>query len=222
VYVAVASNNAIAVNTISAPSGGSVVGLPGLAPNTDSNLTDFYLVQSGANGATYDVLYVLKASAENAGTISKFSLVSGSWVSNGTYSENFGGFGMAAIGASGQASLYVSTGLGDLTNNKVVKVTDTAGYNAPISVTTGNNVTLYSASGNAIVKGLDFAPLAGPLTAPAILTNPTSTTIVIGTTTTLSVVASGTAPLTYQWYRGNTATRVSRSVRTPRVSRRHR
>ena len=45
-------------------------------------------------------------------------------------------------------------------------------------------------------------------TAPAITTQPGSTTITRGTSVTLTVVASGTAPLTYQWYvgtSGNTA-----------------
>lgn len=39
-------------------------------------------------------------------------------------------------------------------------------------------------------------------TPPAITTQPQSQTINYDTTATLSVVASGTAPLTYQWYRG--------------------
>jgi Ig-like domain CHU_C associated/Dual-action HEIGH metallo-peptidase len=44
---------------------------------------------------------------------------------------------------------------------------------------------------------------------PAITTQPASKSIVEGTTTTLTVVATGTAPLTYQWYvgpSGNTST----------------
>jgi formylglycine-generating enzyme required for sulfatase activity len=38
--------------------------------------------------------------------------------------------------------------------------------------------------------------------APSITTQPVSTTINSGSTATLSVVAGGTAPLTYQWYQG--------------------
>jgi sulfatase modifying factor 1 len=43
-------------------------------------------------------------------------------------------------------------------------------------------------------------------TAPAINTQPASTSINSGSTATLSVVASGTAPLTYQWYQGSVGT----------------
>ena len=42
--------------------------------------------------------------------------------------------------------------------------------------------------------------------APTITTQPASTTINSGSTATLSVVAGGTAPLTYQWYRGAVGT----------------
>ena len=39
-------------------------------------------------------------------------------------------------------------------------------------------------------------------TAPAITTQPASQTITVGQTATFNVVATGTAPLTYQWYQG--------------------
>ncbi len=41
---------------------------------------------------------------------------------------------------------------------------------------------------------------------PTITTQPVSQTIASGNTATITVVASGTAPLTYQWYRGNVGT----------------
>lgn len=43
-------------------------------------------------------------------------------------------------------------------------------------------------------------------TAPAITSGPASQTITKGTTATLTVTASGTAPLQYQWYTGSVAT----------------
>jgi formylglycine-generating enzyme len=46
-------------------------------------------------------------------------------------------------------------------------------------------------------------------TAPGIMTQPASTTITSGSTATLSVTASGTAPLTYQWYQGAVGTTTS-------------
>jgi hypothetical protein len=44
---------------------------------------------------------------------------------------------------------------------------------------------------------------AGTCSSVSITTQPQSTTITSGSSTTLSVSATGTAPLTYQWYRGN-------------------
>jgi hypothetical protein len=58
----------------------------------------------------------------------------------------------------------------------------------------------------------------------AIATNPASTTINSGAATTLSVVASGTAPFTYQWYQGTSGTTTtpvgtnSASFTTPALS----
>jgi hypothetical protein len=43
-----------------------------------------------------------------------------------------------------------------------------------------------------------------PCTAPAITTQPASRTVNAGTSVTLTVVATGTAPLVYQWYIGST------------------
>jgi O-glycosyl hydrolase len=46
-------------------------------------------------------------------------------------------------------------------------------------------------------------------TAPSITTQPQSQTITSGQAATLSVVAAGTTPLTYQWYRGSSGTTTS-------------
>ncbi|HVJ51622.1 MAG TPA: beta-1,3-glucanase family protein [Aliidongia sp.] len=43
------------------------------------------------------------------------------------------------------------------------------------------------------------------VTPPSIATQPVAQTVAVGQTATFSVVASGTAPLTYQWYRGSAA-----------------
>jgi hypothetical protein len=41
-------------------------------------------------------------------------------------------------------------------------------------------------------------------TAPAITTQPSSVTVTAGLSATFSVIASGSAPLTYQWFRDGT------------------
>src|SRR5471030_1748585 len=51
-------------------------------------------------------------------------------------------------------------------------------------------------------------------TAPAITTQPAALTVAAGASATFAVVATGTAPLTYQWFKGDTAitTAVSASL----------
>ena len=75
-----------------------------------------------------------------------------------------------------------------------------------------------------VATGTFTIVVAGGSTAPAITTHPASTSINTGTTTTLSVVATGTPAPTYQWYQGtspSTTTPVgtnSSSFTTPALS----
>ncbi|MEP7168613.1 MAG: hypothetical protein ABI855_04530, partial [Bacteroidota bacterium] len=144
------STAAVPIGTVSAPSGGTLTGLNGLTAS-GTNLQDFYLVSSSSN-TTYDILYLLYTTG-----IAKYSLVSGSWVANGSYSS-LGGFGFAALKQGTGANLYVSTGGGATSANSVVKLFDANGYNNTINITTGNNVTLYTTSATATIKGVAFAP----------------------------------------------------------------
>ncbi|MGZ6414221.1 MAG: beta strand repeat-containing protein, partial [Bacteroidia bacterium] len=158
VYAFTSSATLAPVGTISAATGGTYTALPGLAAGATTR-QDFYLISSGTNGTSYDVLYVLDATSGTAGTIFKYSLVSGSWTANGTYTTNFGGFGIAAQQFSTGANLFVTTGTGATTANKVNKLFDAAGFNTTINITTANNVTLYTAAAGTIVKGVAFAPI---------------------------------------------------------------
>lgn len=150
----------IQVGTVSAITGGSITGLPGLTNN--SSFQDFYLVSSGLNGSAFDILYVVSATSNTVGSIAKYSLVAGTWVSNGSYTTNFGGFGLSAKFTGSSAQLFVSSGQGALANNRLIKLTDASGYNTTINITTANNVDLYIATGNTLIKGVAFAPLAPP------------------------------------------------------------
>ena len=173
VYGFTASASLPPVGTISTASGGTYTALPGLA-NGASSRQDFYLISSGSNGSTFDVLYVLDATSVTAGTIFKYSLVSGSWTANGSYTTSFGGFGLSSEKSGTGATLYVTTGTGASVANSVIKLTDDAGYNATINITTGNNVTLFTAATGTIIKGIAFAPALTPT--PVVLTSFTAVT----------------------------------------------
>lgn len=168
VYAMTSSTTAAPVGTLSALTGGAYAGLPGLSNGT-SSFQDFYLVQSGVNGSTFDVLYMLSATSATVGTINKYSLVGSSWVANGSYATSFGGFGLAARTRAGSAGaeLFATSGTGATGANSLIRLTDSAGYNAAISISTGNNVTLFTAGAGTTLKGVEIAPVPEPATIAA-------------------------------------------------------
>ena len=69
---------------------------------------------------------------------------------------------------SGGASLFVTTGTGATTANSVMELSDTAGYNIAINITTANNVTLYTGATGTLLKGIAFAPVSATATTTAV------------------------------------------------------
>lgn len=55
---------------------------------------------------------------------------------------------------------------------------------------------------SAATFGATFTATATPCTMPSIVTHPSFVTIIPGTSATLTVAVSGTAPIVYQWYTG--------------------
>jgi len=193
VYVGQQSTTAIQVATVSAPTGGTITALPGLGFN--NAFQDFYLISSGSNGNAFDVLYIISNTSATAGTITKFSLVAGSWTANGSYTTSFGGFGMAAKKNGAGADIFVSTGAGATTANSVIKLNDAAGYNASINITTASNVTLYTTGAGTIIKGVAFAPVV-PVSNPSVNLSVNSNTGTEAAQTVITVTATASAAVT--------------------------
>lgn len=143
------------VATVSGLTGTTVTGLAGLPINANT-FQDYYLISSGANGSSFDVLYILRASSATVGIIEKFSLVSGSWVSDGTYATGFGGFGLYAEPSATGATLYVTSGSGATTANTLRKLEDAASYNTTINITSATSI--YTAAAGTILKGVVSSP----------------------------------------------------------------
>ena len=147
------------VVSIVSPDASRMYAMPGFPTATDANAKDFYLISSGQNGSTYDILYQVDSTIATVGTIYKYSLVAGQWTANGSYATSFGGYGIcAAKNGSGGAALYVVTGVGTSDNNSIEKLTDAAGYNSPIEIT--DSGTLYTAPGVTSFKSVAFAPVS--------------------------------------------------------------
>jgi len=66
------------------------------------------------------------------------------------------------------------------------------------------HVTVTNASGS-VTSANATLTVTSATPAPAITTQPASQTVAVGATATFRVVATGTAPLAYQWYQGGTA-----------------
>ena len=81
-------------------------------------------------------------------------------------------------------------------------------YTTPAETTSDNgaqfSVTVSDLAGRLTSTAATLTVNAAPL-APSIITQPSGQTIVAGQSATFSVTASGTAPLTYQWYKNGTA-----------------
>jgi hypothetical protein len=123
---------------------------------TDSTAGDFYMISTNG-GTSYDVMYILDQNSNTNGAINKYSLVNGYWSSNGSFTNGTGGDSLlATTNSSGGVYLYFTTAPKGSTNNSVVRVTDSAGWNAPLTIVSSN--VIYKASGGAQLKGISFVP----------------------------------------------------------------
>jgi hypothetical protein len=140
--------------------------------------SDFYMVSSGVNGTTNDILYYIDPTNKTSGAIFKFCLSYDplnadrngqlGWVPAGSTQTLIqggvlnsaptpnGGDGLYAVRNGGGVDLYYTTGTGGTTSNSLVKVHDSAGYNQGINL--GAFQTLYVAPPQAILKGVALAP----------------------------------------------------------------
>lgn len=155
---------------------------------TDPVAVDFYMISTNG-GTTYDILYILDQISSTSGLIKKYSWVSGNWVTNGSLVTGNGGDSLfATTNGNGGVYLYYTTGGGGTAGNSVVRVTDAAGYNAPINIISSN--VIYTASSTTSIKGLTFVPQqtanSTELTPPPILiaqtTAPVSSTFSVTNT----------------------------------------
>ena len=193
------------VSTLSSDTATTLTSLSGIP--SDSKIQDFYLLQSGQNGSTYDVLYTLDQGSSTA-SINKFYLNSGTWQSEGSYvvanasGTNINATSMIAQNnGSGGVNLYLVT-TAQATGNSVVEYTDTGAYNGSVSITSANAVTLYTANpSTATLKGIAFAPISSSsttLSASPASPQPASTAI-----TFTAAVSPTTATGTVEFYNGS-------------------
>ena len=203
--VPVIANGQLYVSTGSSADGVYAVGsgLPTTGGQTPTLLTavpspyGFVALDRDPTVPGTDTLYVADDSGSPGGGILKFSFDGTAWTARGSFRPaGSGARGITgAVTASG-VTLYATTSAGA---SQLVKVSDSAAFDATIAAT---STTLTTAAANTAFRGVAFAPSGGVVGAPTITTQPQDTTIASGETATLTVAASGTGPLAYQWYTG--------------------
>jgi predicted extracellular nuclease len=145
-----------------------------------------------------DSLYVADDSGSPNGGVLKYSFDGTTWTARGSIRPaGSGARGLTGSVTPSGVTLYATT---SATTNQLVRIDDTAAFDAPIAATA---TVLQTAATNTALRGVAFAPAPTAPVAPAITTQPQDATIATGSAATLTVTATGTGPLTYQWYAGS-------------------
>jgi|GEM_PF-2720797 len=140
-------------------SGQTIANLPGL-PVTGTSPNGFVLLDLDAGIAGVDTLYVADDGANSVPpALSKFSLVGGSWVLNGSISPATGQYrGLTATVSGGTVTLYATRG-----GNELVSVSDSSGYNGAFASTP---TLLATAGALSAFRGVALAPISSAPTSP--------------------------------------------------------
>ena len=181
-YITSGSGTNIGVNQVGTglptTSGQTVALLPGLPAGGTGSPYSFFFADLSSSVAGVDVVYVADNGATTGG-IQKYSLVGGSWVSNGTIAGATLR-GLTATVAVGSVTLYATGGA------SLYAVTDNAGYNAAPSTTTLPTTTLVTAATNTALRGIALAPVAAASTPAPTITSFTPTSAAAGATVTIT------------------------------------
>lgn len=163
--------------------GQTLANLPGY-PTTSGSPYQFLLVDLNASEPGPDVLYA----ADDASGIQKYSLVAGTWVSNGTAGTGSDTYrGLTGFKNPGDNSIVLFStrkgGTGASGGGELVTFTDNTGYNA--SIGTPTITVLATAATNQAFRGVAMAPEAVivPLDLLSFTASSTSKTNVLAWTT---------------------------------------
>lgn len=171
-------------------SGQTMVNLPGFPTASTSQPYGFFFADLSSSVAGLDVVYVAD---DVANTITKYSLVSGTWTSNGTITATTVK-GLTASVSGTTVSLYATATTSSPASTYIYSYTDNSGYNGSVSGTATKLVDRTNVSLMAF-RGIAFAPTS-------FTTQPSSTTVCSDATTTLAVaMTAGTSAsiYAYQW-----------------------
>ncbi|HZH35445.1 MAG TPA: VCBS repeat-containing protein [Pyrinomonadaceae bacterium] len=139
--------------------GQTVNSLPGvpIAADTGANAYAFFFADLSAAVPGVDTLYI----ADEETGLRKFSLVSGTWTSNGAIGVNADDYrGVTGVVSGTSVTLYATRkgGSGATGGGELVSLVDASGYNGTI---TGEPTLLATAALNTAFRGVALAPTGG-------------------------------------------------------------
>jgi predicted extracellular nuclease len=201
-YVSTASGTAVRLATVGSgtptTTDQTITHLPGI-PVTNASPYAYVFFDLDAGVAGVDTLYVADDSATSpAPAITKFSLVGGSWVSNGSVGATNDSYrGLAGSVSGGTVTLWATRrgGTAAAGGGELVSVSDASGYNGAF---TGTPSLLITAATNTAFRGVALAPVSAAPTPPSGVGSATPATIPNDGTTTSAlrvVVTPGTNPV---------------------------
>jgi uncharacterized repeat protein (TIGR01451 family) len=159
-YVSTGSGSTVRVGTVGSgtptTSGQTIANLPGFP--TGGSPYSYFLADLSAAVPGPDTLYV----ADDGAGLQKFSLVSGSWIANGTAGAAADAYrGLAATVSGSTVTLYATRkgGSGATGGGELVSLTDASGYNGAFA---GSPTLLATAALNTAFRGIALAPEPGP------------------------------------------------------------
>lgn len=169
-------------------SGQTITNVPGF-PTTNSPY-GFFFADLDAGVAGVDVLYM---ASDDAAALTKFSLVGGNWVSNGTIGVAADAYrGLTATVSGTTVTLYATRkgGSGATGGGELVSLVDASGYNGAFS---GTPTLLATAAANTAFRGVALAPEAAAL--PTVTLSVSSNSSSETSPTAITVTATASAPV---------------------------
>ena len=133
-----------------------------ISPTAASNNPySYYFLDRDAGVAGLDTLYIADQTTANG--LSKYSFDGTNWTARGNVAGVYTGLVAKTNGTS--VDIYMTSKI--TSNNDLVKFTDSAAFNAPI--TSGTPTPLFSTGANKVLRGLAFTPTAADTTSPTVL-----------------------------------------------------
>ncbi len=161
---------------------------------------------SGDNGATFRVVVSnsVGSATSNSATLAVNQSAVGPSITTQPANQS------VSVGQTATFSV-IATGSAPLTyqwqkNNANISGATSASYTTPATVSGDNGATFRAIVTNSVTSITSNAATltVNPVSVgPSITTQPANHTVTVGQTATFSVVAAGTAPLTYQWQKNN-------------------